>query len=110
MGPVLASAHAYWEGGWVWLVIAGALTGVFWRGAMLWSDRNDAQIALVFGLTFGSAFLIDGFMTMMYPVYTLIDIVWSSILPLALLRVALSLTWSAVASVVATGPRVARDT
>ena len=90
MGPVLASAHAYWEGGFFWVVIAGAFTGLFWRAVVLWSDGYGQEIALVFGLTFGSALLIDGLITMMYPVYTLIDIVWVSILPLAMIRVAFS--------------------
>lgn len=86
MGPVLASGHAYWEGGWIWLIIAGAFTGIFWRIAVAWSARQRGYVGIVFCLSFASALLIDGLMTTLYPVFALIDVIWAVIVPLALLR------------------------
>jgi hypothetical protein len=91
MGPILASGHAYWEGGWIWLIIAGALTGIFWRIAAAWSARQGPYLSIVFCLSFASALLIDGFMTTLYPAYALIDVVWAVIVPLVAIRAGVTL-------------------
>lgn len=82
MGPLLASAHAYWEGGWIWLVVAGLITGLFWNIVFRFCRRLPVVYAAVIIFTFAAALLIDGLLTMLVPLYSLIIRMWLSIIPL----------------------------
>lgn len=91
MGPILASAHAYWEGGWVWLVIAGLITGIFWNLVFRYCRRLPDLIAAVVTFTFAAALLIDGLLTMLMPLYSFIIRCWLSVLPLLFVSVLISI-------------------
>lgn len=80
-GPILASAHAYWEGGWGWLVAAGLITGLLWKIIFNLSRRLPEGMAAVVALAFAAALLIDGMLTMLVPLYALIIASWQSVLP-----------------------------
>lgn len=91
MGPFLASAHAYWEGGWIWLVIAGLITGLFWNVIFRCCSRLPDVIAAVVIFTFGAALLIDGLLTMLAPLYSFIIRFWLSLLPLFIIYIGIRL-------------------
>jgi len=87
MGPVLASAHAYWEGGWFWLLVAGGATGAFWRFMLLWAwHRRDRQFSAIVVLSLLPALPVDGLLGAFNPVYTFVRLVWVTIVPMLLLR------------------------
>ena len=86
MGSILASGHAYWEGGWIWLCGCAILTGLAWCCILSWCQRklpNDLGTTLA--ITFCAALPIDGLFTMLNPLYALIAILWSAILPVLLM-------------------------
>lgn len=87
MGPLLASAHAYWEGGYLGLVIIALLASFFWIIILRFSYKLEPLVGLVFCLLTCCALLIDGFITMLYPLYSLIGIFWKNLFPLYLLYV-----------------------
>lgn len=89
MGPFLASAHAYWEGGWVWLLAAGFLTGLVWRFIVRYSERQLLGFSVLYVMIFASSFLLDGFYTALAPLYGLIRAFWMLLCPVLLLRVIL---------------------
>lgn len=91
MGPFLASAHAYWEGGWIWLVMAGLITGFFWNFVFRCCSRLPDIIAAVVIFTFGAALLIDGLLTMLLPLYSFIIRIWLSLLPLLIIYLTIRL-------------------
>lgn len=82
MGPYLASAHAYWEGGWIWLVVAGLITGLFWNMIFYYCRQLPDSIAAIIILTFAAALLTDGLLTMLAPLHAYIIRCWLSLLPL----------------------------
>lgn len=82
MGPFLASAHAYWEGGWLWLVFCGLITGLFWKYVLLYTNRLPEITKAIVVFSFGASFLIDGFMTMLSPIYTYIYMLLRSVGPI----------------------------
>jgi hypothetical protein len=82
MGPFLASAHAYWEGGWIWLIIAGFLTGLIWNSLFICCRRMSDNMAAIVILSFSASHMVDGLLTMMSPIYSYIDLIWLSIVPL----------------------------
>jgi len=84
MGPCLASAHAYWEGGWSWLIIAGFITGLIWNIIFKLSRRLPEGIAIIVVFAFAAALLIDGMLTMMCPLYAIILTWWQWVLPVLL--------------------------
>jgi hypothetical protein len=86
MGPFLASAHAYWEGGWPWLVLTGIGTGVIWRVILWWCSRQSLAFGALVAVLFAGAFLLDGFYTMLAPTFELIRALWLSVLPAICLR------------------------
>ena len=91
MGPLLASAHAYWEGGYLWLCAAGMLTALFWLYLTTFRSKyfhSDLHSTLV--LCFLAALPIDGLFTALNPLYTLILIFWKSMVPMWLLIVTIS--------------------
>jgi len=84
MGPILASAHAYWEGGWLFLVAAGLLTGLLWGKLTTAVDsRNDIQVAVV--MSFLAALPIDGLYSALNPLYTFILVGWKTAVPMGVL-------------------------
>ena len=89
MGPFLVSAHAYWEGGWGWLVAAGLLTGLIWRLILNWCNSQSLAMGCLFALLFASAFVLDGVYTALAPLYAIIRCFWLSILPVLGLRFAI---------------------
>jgi hypothetical protein len=86
MGPVLASAHAYWEGGWPWLVLAAAFTGVLWSALLRWGERSQSETTNIIILVFLCALPIDGFFSAINPVYTYVRLIWTTLIPLLLLK------------------------
>ena len=94
MGPILASAHAYWEGGWLWLVIAGYLTGLFWNLLLSWGETGSSVFKTIIVLCFMVALPIDGLLSMLNPVYTFILMFWKAVVPLLLLHLMVSLLMS----------------
>ena len=84
MGPILASAHAYWEGGWLWLVAAPLLSGWMWRWLFRWAERARLRSVDLIVLTFTTALPIDGFFGGINPVFAYIRILWITLLPLGL--------------------------
>ncbi len=93
MGPILASSHAYWEGGWLWVIGCAVLTGAVWfyilaQCRLRLLDDFDTALAVTFLL----ALPIDGLLTMLTPLYAMIGLFWSAILPMMLIRWALDRT------------------
>jgi hypothetical protein len=89
MGPFLASAHAYWEGGWLWLVSAALLSGWMWRWLLAWSEGAGRRSVDVIVLTFTAALPIDGFFGGINPVFAYVRIVWLTLLPLGIILIIL---------------------
>jgi hypothetical protein len=85
MGPSLASAHAYWEGGWGWLVAAGYITGLLWSIIFNLCRRLPEGMAAVVVFAFAAALLIDGMLTMLTPLYAMIITWWQWVLPVLIL-------------------------
>lgn len=104
MGPLLASAHAYWEGGWIWLVVAGLITGVFWNSVFRYCRQLPDIIAAVITLSFAAALLIDGLLTMLTPLYAFIIRFWLSLLPLFIVYISIRIINIAIAN-----PTTARE-
>jgi hypothetical protein len=86
MGPFLASAHAYWEGGWPWLVFTALASGAIWRIILKWCSAQSLAIGALIAMVFTSSLLIDGFYTAFVPTYSLIRAFWQCCLPLLCLR------------------------
>lgn len=85
MGPMLASAHSYWEGGIIWLLCAGFITGVMWNIIFRITSRLPFVMATIFIFTFAAAQMVDGLLTMMIPLFTAINVCWMSLLPVFLI-------------------------
>jgi hypothetical protein len=90
MGPILASAHAYWEGGWLWLVAAPLLSGWMWRWLLAWGERAGRRSVDVIVLTFTAALPIDGFFGAINPVFAYVRILWLTLLPLVIVLTVLN--------------------
>jgi hypothetical protein len=84
MGPLLASSHAYWEGGTAFVLVAGLLTGLFWISLLRWTEVNPAMYKHIVVLCFMAALPIDGFFTALNPLYTFI-LIFYRIIPLFVL-------------------------
>jgi len=81
MGPLLASAHAYWEGGWIAVFSYGFITGLLWSFIFAFCERLPKNIAIIIALSFAASLLIDGFLTAFYPLYSFILIFWKWVMP-----------------------------
>jgi hypothetical protein len=90
MGPILSSAHAYWEGGWLFLVAAPLLSAWMWRWLLAWGERAGQRLVDVIVLTFLTALPIDGFFGAINPVFAYVRIFWITLLPLGLLAIGLN--------------------
>jgi hypothetical protein len=74
-GPFLASAHAYWEGGWYGIIGEAILTGLLW--AFLFTRGIEFNwFRTIIILTACGSLVIDGFLTLMIPVFALIVGLW----------------------------------
>jgi hypothetical protein len=82
MGPFLASVHAYWEGGYFGVLLIAFLTSMMWILIFRFSYKLPPYLGLVFCLLPSCSLLIDGFITMFYPLYSFIGIFWKSLVPL----------------------------
>ena len=82
MGPILASAHAYWEGGWSFLFIAAVFTGWFWSRLLAWGERAQSAAVDIVILSFTAALPIDGFFDMLNPLFTYFRLLWITLLPM----------------------------
>ena len=89
MGPILASAHAYWEGGWIWLVGAPLLSALLWRWLFVWAEHARRRSVDIIVLTFTTALPIDGFFGGINPVFAYVRILWITLLPLGLAVIAI---------------------
>jgi hypothetical protein len=89
MGPILASAHAYWEGGWLFLIAAPLLSGWMWRLLFAWADRARRRSVDIIVLTFTTALPIDGFFGGINPVFAYVRLVWITVIPLGLIVLAI---------------------
>ena len=91
MGPILSSAHAYWEWGWLGVVLSGVITGLFWNVLLTLCERSARPLHLIVVLSFSAALLIDGFLTALMPLYAIVTIFWSAVFPTLLLY--LTILW-----------------
>lgn len=88
MGPYLASAHAYWEGGWIWVLFAGLLTGIIWKFIFRWYQTGNGSVSIIVALVYCGGVLSNGFLTALQPLYDYIRLFWTSVLPIILLNMA----------------------
>lgn len=95
MGSLLASAHAYWEGGWIAVILYGFLTGLLWFWIFVFCSKLPEHLAWIIALSFLASLLIDGFLTALYPLYTYILIAWKYVIPTLVLYGALKFFKSA---------------
>jgi len=87
MGPCLASAHAYWELGWAGILIYGLITGLFWNLILTWCDKIGGPLSIVIALSFSATLLIDGFLTMFAPLYSIITSFWKVFIPVIVIYI-----------------------
>ena len=78
MGPLLGSAHAYWEGGFVGVFLIALISSALWILLFIMSYRMPLVIGLVFSLLGCCALLIDGFITCFTPLYALVSLFWKN--------------------------------
>jgi hypothetical protein len=83
MGPLLASAHAYWEGGLLWLVVAGLLTGLFWNFLFQKLSYLPTELKTILILCIAASFLVDGFISMLTPIYSILNTLIRTIIPIS---------------------------
>lgn len=93
MGAVLASAHAYWEGGWPWLILAGLLTGRVWNWLFAWAERTQSDLVAIILLTFTTALPVDGFFSSLTPLWAYLRLVWITVIPLLVVKAGVDM-WS----------------
>jgi len=86
MGPYLASAHAYYEGGWVLVIVFGMVIGGIWSMISAFAERRPLGVAIVYIMVFLSAFTLDGFFTGIAPVHEFIRTLWLAFVPLLFLE------------------------
>jgi len=82
MGPVLASGHAYWEGGWAYLYFAAIVTGWVWSRLLRWAEKSGCEAVSIIVLVFTAALPIDGFFSTMTPLFAYIRLIWTTLLPM----------------------------
>jgi hypothetical protein len=91
MGPYLASAHAYYEGGWILVILFGPILGFLWSILCRFAEKKPTGIAIVYIMIFLSAFTLDGFFTGIAPLHVFFKTFWLAFVPLILLDKAVGL-------------------
>lgn len=84
MGPFLASAHAYWEGGYFGVILIALIASCLWILIIKVSYNQPLLLGVLVCLLCCCALLIDGFISVFTPLYSLISIFWKNLLPLFL--------------------------
>jgi hypothetical protein len=92
MGPYLASAHAYYEGGWIAIILIGMAIGGIWSLISLFAEKRPLGIAIVYVMLFLASFTLDGFFTGVAPIHELIRTFWLAFVPLVFLERIVNLT------------------
>ena len=82
MGPYLASAHAYFDGGWIAVILFGPILGAAWSLICWFAEKRPMATALVYVMVFLSAFTLDGLFTGVAPIHELVRAFWLSFVPL----------------------------
>ena len=85
MGPYLASAQAYWEGGWLWLIFSGFVTGLIWNVILRWYAKSGKAICIIIALIFVSGVLANGFLTAFQPLFEFVRLFWAAVFPTMML-------------------------
>jgi len=80
MGPITVSAHAYWEGGYLWLIISALTLGWFWSNLLKWVEKRGL-IGFVILMIFSGSLLIDGLYTYKQILYSIITTFWAVAMP-----------------------------
>lgn len=88
MGPLLASAHAYWEGGILGIVFISLISSSIWICIFIMAYKKPIYMGLIICLLMGCALLIDGFISMFTPLYALISMFWKTVIPFLLISYA----------------------
>lgn len=84
MGPYLASAHEYWEGGFFYLLFSSIILGLLWGRLSNWSKkRNFDTYSLIILVSILDAH--HGEMTVLSPLSSIIRLFWYQILPFIIL-------------------------
>ena len=87
MGPYLTSAHAYWEGGWLWLIMVAIVTAGFLRTVLSWAEKKKSIFSLIVVMILIQGLISNGFITLFQPVFEYLRYFWIMIFPLFLFRV-----------------------
>jgi len=85
MGPFLASAHAYWEGGWMWLLGVGLIIGLFWNYYIKWCHNIGGVLGNFIGILPTGALITDGFLTALLPLHYIIHFLLITVVPVYLI-------------------------
>jgi len=91
MGPFLASAHAYWELGWLGIILIGLITGVFWRIVLDWCSARGSLLGIIVAITFAASLMTNGVVTMLHPLYSYFPAFWSHVIVLLVLSFIISI-------------------
>lgn len=84
MGPYLTSAHEFWEGGIVYLIVSSIILGIIWRKLSTWViRRNYDSSSIIILLLFLDAH--HGEMSIFAPLAFIIRLFWYQILPTLIL-------------------------
>ena len=90
MGPYLTSAHAYWEGGWLWLLTMSIVTAIFLKLVLSWSEKRKSIFSLIVVLILMQGVISNGFITIFQPLFEYIRYFWIMIFPLFILNFIIS--------------------
>ncbi len=83
MGPITVSGHAYWEGGWLGILLIPIISSFFWKFLLNWVSTRSIIGYLTLMIFMGSL-LIDGIYTIRQPLYAIIVTFWSVFMPIIL--------------------------
>lgn len=82
MGPFLASAHAYWEGGYWGVIVIALCCATLWLLIFRFAYSKPSLFGLLVCLLFACSLLIDGLISVFTPLYSIIALFWKNFLPL----------------------------
>ena len=87
MGPYLTSSHAYWEGGWPWLIMMSIVTASFLKAVLSWAEKKKSIFSLLVVMILMQGLVSNGFLTIFQPVFEYIRYFWVMILPLLIIKI-----------------------